>query len=135
MARHSITAAAKLAGIARSAMYEHYINNGKLSVSHDERNKPYIDTSELLRVFGQLPGMTTEVQDDKDGQSRTVEGGDSGQSSVALAVATAQLTMLEQQLRDKDAEIERYRERETRLLALLEYKPAQTEKKKRWWQF
>lgn len=132
MARHSITAAAKLAGIARSALYEHYITKGKLSVSHDERNKPYIDTSELIRVFGQLPGL---VSDSQDGQVSTVEDGIDGQVSTALAVANAQLSALERQLRDKDAELERYRERETRLLALLEYKPATSVKKKPWWRF
>lgn len=53
----NITKAAKLAGIGRETLYKNYINKGKLSVSCDEKNRPVIDTSELLRVFGSLQGV------------------------------------------------------------------------------
>lgn len=53
----NITKAAQLAGIGRETLYKNYINKGKISVSRDERNRPVIDTSELLRVFGSLQGV------------------------------------------------------------------------------
>lgn len=53
----NITKAAKLAGIGRETLYKNYISKGKVSVSRDERNRPVIDTSELLRVFGSLQGV------------------------------------------------------------------------------
>lgn len=53
----NITKAAQLAGIGRETLYKNYINKGKISVSRDEKNRPVIDTSELLRVFGSLQGV------------------------------------------------------------------------------
>ena len=61
MARVSITQAAKLAGISRSNLYKSYIDKGLITVSKDDRNKPCIDTSELLRVFPVLQGDKQEV--------------------------------------------------------------------------
>ena len=53
MACHSISEAASITGVNRRTIYR-YIKSGKLSttVSHDK--KTVIDTSELLRVFGEL---------------------------------------------------------------------------------
>lgn len=53
----NITKASQLAGIGRETLYKNYINKGKISVSRDEKNRPVIDTSELLRVFGRLQGV------------------------------------------------------------------------------
>lgn len=61
MALVNISEAAKLAQISRVTMYKKYINTGNLSVTSDERGKPAIDTSELLRVFG---AIYTEKQSD-----------------------------------------------------------------------
>lgn len=54
MAKVSISQAAKLAGIARSHLYEKYIKSGNLTVLTEDDGKKYVDTSELLRVFGTL---------------------------------------------------------------------------------
>ena len=54
MARLTITEAAIRAGIARQTLYAGYINKGKVTVSTDERGNKFIDTSEILRVFGEL---------------------------------------------------------------------------------
>ena len=53
----NITKAAKLAGIGRETLYKNYINKGKLSTTRDERNRPMVDTSEILRVFGKLQSV------------------------------------------------------------------------------
>ena len=68
MAKVSISAAAKLAGVSRSTLYRTYIEKGLLSTSKDQKNKPCIDTSELLRVFGALEGET-----ERDNTSDSVE--------------------------------------------------------------
>lgn len=53
----NITEASKLAGIGRETLYKNYINKGKISTLRDERNRPMIDTVEILRVFGRLKGV------------------------------------------------------------------------------
>jgi hypothetical protein len=53
MSRHTITEATKLAGISRTQMYSHYIKKGLVKVS-EANGKKYIDTSDLIAVFGEL---------------------------------------------------------------------------------
>jgi hypothetical protein len=50
----NISQGSKLAGISRDTFYKNYINKGKVSTTRDERNRPMVDTSEILRVFGRL---------------------------------------------------------------------------------
>jgi hypothetical protein len=60
MAKISISEAARLAGISRSALYRGYISKGKLTVERDKNNAPMVDTSELFRVFGETEKRTGE---------------------------------------------------------------------------
>lgn len=53
MAVHTVTEAAKLAGVTRRTIYR-YIKQGKLSTVVTGSNATQIETSELLRVFGSL---------------------------------------------------------------------------------
>ncbi|HCA4642680.1 TPA: helix-turn-helix domain-containing protein [Klebsiella pneumoniae] len=53
MAVHTVTEAAKLAGVTRRTIYR-YIKQGKLSTVVTGSESTQIDTSELLRVFGSL---------------------------------------------------------------------------------
>ena len=53
MASHSVTEAAKLAGVTRRTIYRH-IKAGKLSASVTGSDNTIIETSELLRVYGVL---------------------------------------------------------------------------------
>lgn len=53
MASHSVTEAAKLAGVTRRTIYRH-IKSGKLSASVTGGDSAVIETSELLRVYGAL---------------------------------------------------------------------------------
>ena len=59
MARLSISDAIKQSGVSRSSFYAKYVSKGLISVSED-KGKKYIDTSELLRVFGELKGGQSE---------------------------------------------------------------------------
>lgn len=54
MAQVSISEAARLTGKSRKTLHT-YISNGKLTKVTDAQGKPKIDTSELIRVFGELP--------------------------------------------------------------------------------
>lgn len=53
MASHSVTEAAKLAGVTRRTIYRH-IKSGRLSASVTGGDNTVIETSELLRVYGAL---------------------------------------------------------------------------------
>ena len=53
MAVHTVTEAAKLAGVTRRTIYR-YIKQGKLSAVVTGSDATQIETSELLRVFGSL---------------------------------------------------------------------------------
>lgn len=61
----NIKEASRLAGISRTNFYKNYIHTGKISTSKDERDRPQVDTSELLRVFGRLHGEITGLHDEK----------------------------------------------------------------------
>lgn len=65
MAKLSITQAAKAAQISRQTMYRKYINTGKISVEVINEQK-YIDTAELIRVFGVL-----HIDNDNNPQAET----------------------------------------------------------------
>jgi chromosome segregation ATPase len=72
----NIKEASRLAGISRTNFYKNYIHTGKISISKDERDRPQVDTSELLRVFGRLHGEITGLHDEKaqdDTQKHTEE--------------------------------------------------------------
>ena len=69
MARVSITEAARLASIGRSSFYQTYINKGAISVSKDSSGKRFIETSELIRVFGELGGNTSGQAPDIQSQA------------------------------------------------------------------
>jgi predicted site-specific integrase-resolvase len=51
--RLNINQAAKAVGVARSTLYRD-IQDGKVSVGKDGRNKPFVDVSELERVYGNV---------------------------------------------------------------------------------
>lgn len=56
MAKLTITEAIKRSPIGKSQFYSKYLDGGIITVSVDENNKKYIDSSELLRVFGGIGG-------------------------------------------------------------------------------
>ena len=60
MAKVTVSEAARLVGLARQNLYKNYINQGKISVDRDRLGNPKIDTSELIRVFGEMK-MTHNV--------------------------------------------------------------------------
>jgi hypothetical protein len=114
MTQLSLSAAARAVGISRSTLHEH-IAAGKVSVQIDGQGRRTVDTSELLRVYGQLAGAS----DTFAGQNRTVPDSTAGQAlSGRVAVLEAEVSGLQALLREKDARIEELRH----TVRLLEYK-------------
>ncbi len=131
MARVSITEAARLAGIGRSSFYQTYINKGAISVSKDSSGKKFIETSELIRVFGELGDNTTE-------QSKNTE--DCAEVLAVTATETAkdlEIKVLREQL-EKSEQREQWLQSQvqnlTDTMKLLEA-PKQPQHPRLWYQF
>lgn len=58
MAKLNLSQAAKAVGKNRVTIWRH-INSGKLSAEKDRDGNPLVDTSELLRVYGELKSNAT----------------------------------------------------------------------------
>lgn len=141
MARVSISKAAKLAGISRSAFYKTYIEQGKITVSSDTNGKKYIDTSEILRVFGKLEG---DIQDTPESRTET---GHRTVHSVEVDMLKNQLLEAQRRELESNRKVQQqeqdfakreawYQSQITNLtdsIKLLEAPKTQTEPK-RWWQ-
>ena len=142
MAKLSITAAAKLAGVSRSTLYRAYIEKGLLSVSKDQKGKRCIETSELLRVFGTLQGETEQGDtSDSVGQSNATESDSVGQSEKTPqsneSALKLELKLTKEQLEESRAREGWYKKQIDNLtdtMKLLEA-PRQTQHSRLWWQF
>lgn len=97
MAKVTVSEAARLAGISRQHLYKKWITPGLLSVSKDGEASPMIDTSELLRVFGELKGDSPRLQEATSDDSLVVR---------------AQLHAARALLADREAQLQEARERE-----------------------
>lgn len=64
MAKLNLSQAAKVVGKNRVTLWRH-INAGKLSAERDRDGNPFIDTSELLRVYGELKKNVTHSNKEK----------------------------------------------------------------------
>ena len=58
MAKLNLSQAAKVVGRNRTTLWRH-INIGKLSSEKDRDGNPWVDTSELMRVYGELKTVAT----------------------------------------------------------------------------
>lgn len=58
MAKLNLSQAAKATGKNRTTIWRH-VKSGKLSSERDIDGMPFIDTSELLRVYGELKSIAT----------------------------------------------------------------------------
>lgn len=136
MARVSITQAAKLAGISRASLYKSYLEKGAISVSKDSSGKKYIDTAELLRVFGELKGDSIGVTVDnspidKNSQQLTAKKTVDNLSAVALSTENE---LLRQQLLDAREREQFYQEQIKELTSTVKLLDA-PKYPRLWWQF
>ena len=109
-------------------MYNH-IKSGKISTCRDSKDRPYIDASELIRVFKDLSVDSVDVNKNVyTGQELTAQ----------FDTLDTEIQYLKQLVADRDKAIEQAMDRENRLISqvdryqlLLEYqdKPAKPSKK------
>lgn len=134
MPQVTMSDAARLAGVSRQHLYR-LIESGKVSVSMRPGGQKAIDTSELLRVFGELRSEAKTASSDSPSVSPAV---------AALQVETAhkvelleaEIRHLRDALRASEARIQAAESMQEKLLGvvasaqrLLEYRPASTSKK------
>lgn len=114
----SISKAAKITGKARSTI-QTYIKTGKLSKTTDNSGKEGVDTSELIRVFGEL--STTGINNTSS-QQTTLQDSINNIEINQLKIENERLKILlsekEERLHDKQAHIDSLKQ----ALILLEYK-------------
>ena len=68
MAKLNLSQAAKATGKNRTTIWRH-INSGKLSAGRDRDGLPFVDTSELIRVYGELESIATGEVEKKPHQA------------------------------------------------------------------
>jgi hypothetical protein len=107
MTKLNLSQAAKAVGKNRVTLWRH-INTGKLSAERDRDGNPLVDTSELLRVYGELKKHATPSNSKKQ-QSETP--------------SYDELLLLVKELRNEQSEM---KEIILDLRNRLEYKPAST---------
>ena len=142
MAKVTVTEAARLAGIARQHLYRAYINTGKLSIDKDFSGRPVVDTSELVRVFGELK---VSLDDDGKRHKETVEKTNINMvSRNEIDAKDEVIALLKQELEESKARekeiLEKADARELWLRQQLERSQAvltsqSATVKRRWWQF
>jgi len=118
----SISEAARLAGVSRRTI-QRRAQAGAVTVSQSVTGEKMIDISELVRVFGDLPGRP--IQPAHVTMSHHVQDN--------VTALEARITVLEAELLAKDALLEAQRENLADMrqaLKLLEGQP-----RRRWWQF
>jgi hypothetical protein len=111
MAKVRLSEAARRVGIARSTLYEKYINAGRITVEtelFDGRERKVIDLAELHRVFGDKPSLS-----DTD-NSETARGVHVRRTEDGHKYSTLQATVevLQEQLRSATERERTHQERE-----------------------
>lgn len=145
MAKVTVSEAARLVGVARQNLYKNYIKQGKISIDRDHLGNPKIDSSELIRVFGEIR-MTRKVSQKEQGMTCESTIDDSGLSAVSQAkdevIAALRLQIEVAMEREKKAEerelwLRQQLEDAQRQIKLLTYdgEDDSTVQRSLWWQF
>ncbi len=112
MALLNLTAASRAAGVNRSTIVR-ALKSGRLSATSNDTGERCIDTAELMRVFGTLKGDA--YVDAQASPMRAI-----GDAHLIMQNQPALLEVLQEQLRQVHEREREGREREARLLAMLE---------------
>jgi len=129
MAIISISEAARLTGKSRKTI-QRYVADGRMSVSQLDAGKKGIETSELIRVFGEMshpsPALSHETMSQVDAPNVSPD------VSATLAAVQAENAALRAELKAKDENLADLRQS----LRLLEYaQPENRPPKRRWFGF
>jgi hypothetical protein len=125
MTHLSISQAAKIAGFNRSYFYK-IIEQYRITIKHDSRNKPYIDVSELVRALPQdqinlkeLQAITGELV---TAQNNTPEQKTTLDNTQLTTLLTEQVNYLKEQLAITQQQNQLLLETVNRQTLLLDYK-------------
>ena len=99
MALISVSEAAKLVGKSVKTIYRH-IDTGKLSFTHNDNGVKSIDTSELIRVYGELKLSNENVIDSQ--MSQRENPNDNGMTNLLRQ----ENELLKEMLKEKEAHID-----------------------------
>ena len=134
MPKHSVSEAARLAGVSRSHFYKKFIKTGLISVERDKDDKPIIDTAEIMRACGGLKAEnsmnTQNVQFDtpeKHSQNTALQ--------VEIQLLREQLTAAQEREKWLQGKVDQLTGQLDTTTRLLEHRPAAEPPKKRWWSF
>ena len=145
MAKVTISEAARLVGVARQNLYKNYINEGKISIERDHLDKPKIDTSELIRVFGEIrmtPENTEKNQSvtyEKDSYDNVIPSSIQAKDEV-IATLRSQLDAAadrERKAEEREAWLRQHLDDAQRQIKLLTHDGggSQVGMRKSWWRF
>jgi hypothetical protein len=145
MAKVTISEAARLVGVARQNLYKNYINEGKISIERDHLGKPKIDTSELIRVFGEIrmtPENTEKNQSvtyEKDSYDNVIPSSIQAKDEV-IATLRSQLDAAadrERKAEEREAWLRQHLDDAQRQIKLLTHDgdSSQVGMRKSWWRF
>lgn len=112
MALLNLTAASRAAGVNRSTIVR-ALKSGRLSATTSDAGERCIDTAELMRAFGALKG-------DAYADAQVVPMHTTGDAHPVAQNQPALLEVLQEQLQQAHEREREGREREARLLAMLE---------------
>ena len=137
MALVSISEAARLTKRSRTTIYR-YRDEGKLSITSDHQGNPLIDTSELLRVFGEMSLNNEEQSGEQHDEHHVTPEYDTVHPSK-----NAENTLLKESIRKLEAELEAAKQREIwlqgqmeRLTTMLTHAaPSNQKHRSPWWKF
>lgn len=139
MAKVNVSEAIKLAGVSRQTFYTKYLSSGIISTEVDHQGKKCIDTSELLRVFGDIKQDNIDKTEDMPNRHVLTPQKDS-----QVAALQVEVQLLRERMADKDDQIRKGEEREQRLMAQvenltavikqIEHRTAQQEKPRGFWE-
>lgn len=131
MPKVNISEAARMARKSRSHLYEKYINSGAITVETDREGRKVIDTSELIRVFGDLVcgDNTKDVVESSSGHDKN------NQKDSVIGALQAENEVLREYLRAKEQEVAWLREQVGKTTALLTHQKDNggVTQGKRWW--
>ena len=121
-----------LVPVKRAALYRH-AKEGKISISKNAQGKTVVDVAELERFYGNINhngnGTHTETgetaEKEQNGQPETAKIEENGQPETHAHTQEI-IELLKFQLADTKAELTDAKERETRLLSLLENEQEKT---------
>lgn len=126
MSKVSISKAAKLAGVSRTTFYENYIKKGKISISQNSKGQKEVDVSEILRVFGTLQDDTKKSAEPNTQIEQVLQ-------AEQVSILQERLKGAEALLKEREQELQEYREREKHYRTLLLGVDKTKVKRRFWW--